>query len=123
AADARDPGRPGSRYRRAVGSPGRRPVRFSPGGSLANNPTDTGGAPEQRPRVVAMHVGKPRDLPGVGTRKVECAWWTGIFKDPVTVPTRLGRINLEGDGQADLKVNGGPDKALRSEEHTSELQS
>jgi len=59
-----------------------------------------------------MHVGKPRDLPGVGTRKVERAWWTGIFKDPVTVPTRLGRINLEGDGQADLKVHGGPDKAL-----------
>jgi MOSC domain-containing protein YiiM len=73
---------------------------------------ETAEAQGQTPRVVALHVGKPRDLPGVGTRKVERAWRTGIFKDPVTVPARLGRTNLEGDGQADLRVHGGPDKAV-----------
>jgi MOSC domain-containing protein YiiM len=37
---------------------------------------------------------------------------TGILKMPVTGRVRLGRLNLEGDGQADLKNHGGPDRAL-----------
>ena len=36
---------------------------------------------------------------------------TGIYKEPVTGPVYLHREGLEGDGQADLKVHGGPDKA------------
>lgn len=37
---------------------------------------------------------------------------TGIFKDPIDGPVRLGRLNLDGDEQADLTVHGGVDKAL-----------
>lgn len=37
---------------------------------------------------------------------------TGIFKEPVPGPLFLRTTNLDGDGQADLKVHGGPDKAL-----------
>ncbi|MCW8874589.1 MAG: MOSC domain-containing protein, partial [Gammaproteobacteria bacterium] len=36
---------------------------------------------------------------------------TGIYKEPVTGPVLLRHEGLEGDGQADLKVHGGPDKA------------
>jgi MOSC domain-containing protein YiiM len=37
---------------------------------------------------------------------------TGIFKEPVEGRVRLRRLNLDGDKQADLKVHGGPDKAV-----------
>lgn len=37
---------------------------------------------------------------------------TGIFKTPVDHPVMLRRLNLEGDGQADLENHGGIDKAV-----------
>ena len=37
---------------------------------------------------------------------------TAIFKEPVEGPVRVDRLNLEGDGQADLTVHGGPTKAI-----------
>ncbi len=37
---------------------------------------------------------------------------TGIFKEPVIGRVRVHRLGLEGDGQADLKVHGGPDQAV-----------
>ena len=37
---------------------------------------------------------------------------TGIFKEPVEGPVRVDRLNLEGDGQADLTVHGGPTKTI-----------
>lgn len=39
-------------------------------------------------------------------------WTTGFFKEPVAGAVRLGRTNLEGDGQADTVHHGGPDKAV-----------
>lgn len=37
---------------------------------------------------------------------------TGIFKQPVEGVRFLRKVQLEGDGQGDLKNHGGPDKAL-----------
>jgi MOSC domain-containing protein YiiM len=37
---------------------------------------------------------------------------TGIFKEPIEGRAKLGRLNLDGDKQADLTVHGGEDKAL-----------
>ncbi len=37
---------------------------------------------------------------------------TGIFKTPVEGKVRVGKLNLEGDEQADLTVHGGEDKAV-----------
>jgi MOSC domain-containing protein YiiM len=39
-------------------------------------------------------------------------WRSGIAKQPVNDPVYLGQINLDGDGQADRKHHGGPDKAV-----------
>ncbi len=39
---------------------------------------------------------------------------TGIYKEAVDGPVRLGRLTLEGDGQADLKVHGGEHQAAYS---------
>jgi MOSC domain-containing protein YiiM len=37
---------------------------------------------------------------------------TGIFKEPVAGRVMLRTVNLDGDGQADLSVHGGPSKAV-----------
>lgn len=39
-------------------------------------------------------------------------WESGIFKQPVDGAVWLGKTNLTGDGQADLKHHGGPEKAV-----------
>lgn len=37
---------------------------------------------------------------------------TGIYKEPVSGPVRVHQLGLEGDGQADLTVHGGPFQAV-----------
>jgi MOSC domain-containing protein YiiM len=37
---------------------------------------------------------------------------TGIFKHPTVGPVNVGRLGIEGDVQADLRVHGGPEKAV-----------
>ncbi|HEX6777175.1 MAG TPA: MOSC domain-containing protein [Ktedonobacterales bacterium] len=59
------------------------------------------------PRVESVNVGLPREVLWKG-RKV----LTGIFKEPVAGRVALRQLNLEGDQQADLKVHGGPSKAV-----------
>jgi MOSC domain-containing protein YiiM len=57
--------------------------------------------------ILAIHVGRPAALQFEG-RPVLSA----IYKQPVTAPVMVRRLNLDGDQQADLKVHGGPDKAI-----------
>jgi MOSC domain-containing protein YiiM len=57
-------------------------------------------------RLVSVNVALPRDFRFRG-RTVR----TGIFKEPVEGPVRLGRLGLAGDGVADPRYHGGPDKA------------
>jgi MOSC domain-containing protein YiiM len=59
--------------------------------------------------LVSVNVGRPAYLGQHRGRPVE----SGIAKRPVTAPElQLDRLNLEGDGQAELDVHGGPDKAV-----------
>ena len=58
-------------------------------------------------RVASVNVGLPRTVEWKG-RSVT----TGIFKEPVKGRIPLSTLNLEGDGQADLTVHGGPDMAV-----------
>jgi MOSC domain-containing protein YiiM len=58
-------------------------------------------------KLISVNVGKPRPVAHEG-RVVS----TGIFKEPVAGPVFLRRLNLDGDGQADLRVHGGTDKAV-----------
>jgi len=57
--------------------------------------------------IVSLNVGLPREVAWRG-RTVR----TGIFKAPVTGSLRARASGLEGDGQADLSVHGGRDKAV-----------
>lgn len=58
-------------------------------------------------RVVSVNVGRPRTVSHQG-RSVR----TAIFKEPVIGAVHVGRLNLDGDKQADLRVHGGEDKAV-----------
>ena len=58
-------------------------------------------------RVLAVNVGLPREVVWKGK-----AITTGIWKEPVVGRVHLQRLNLDGDRQADLRVHGGPDKAV-----------
>ncbi len=58
-------------------------------------------------RLVSVNVGRPRPVPhrdGMVS--------TGIYKEPVAGRVWVHRLNLEGDGQADLTVHGGEHKAV-----------
>ena len=55
-------------------------------------------------RIESIQVGQPKSIAK--------DWTTAIYKTPVRGPLFLGETNLEGDGQADLSVHGGIDKAV-----------
>src|SRR6201984_2295549 len=59
------------------------------------------------PRVLSVNVGLPRDIEWKG-RTVH----TGIWKSPVPGRCRVGRLNLDGDGQGDLAGHGGDQGAV-----------
>jgi len=58
-------------------------------------------------RLLSVNVGLPRDIAWKG-RTVH----TGIWKDPVAGRCRVGRLNLDGDGQGDLAGHGGEQRAV-----------
>jgi MOSC domain-containing protein YiiM len=64
-------------------------------------------------RVVSIQVGLPavHGTPGTDESSKK-PWRTGFYKSPVAGPVWLGQTNLAGDGQADLRVHGGVDKAV-----------
>jgi MOSC domain-containing protein YiiM len=58
-------------------------------------------------KLLSVNVGLPRDVVSRGETVR-----TSIFKSPAGGRIRVGRLNLEGDRQADLSVHGGPEKAV-----------
>ena len=58
-------------------------------------------------RLLSVNVGLPRDIEWKG-RTVH----TGIWKDPVRGRCRVGRLNLDGDGQGDVAGHGGEQRAV-----------
>lgn len=58
-------------------------------------------------RVISLNISMPRTVvhDGAPIR-------TGIFKEPSAGPRQVRRLGIDGDGQADLRVHGGPDQAV-----------
>ncbi|MFG0333012.1 MAG: MOSC domain-containing protein, partial [Maioricimonas sp. JB049] len=64
-------------------------------------------------RIASIQVGLPRRHGDPGAiDPMQKAWFSGIFKKTVVGPVEVGTVNLAGDGQADLRVHGGPNKAI-----------
>jgi len=57
-------------------------------------------------KLIFVNVSLPKEIVHNGRRTK-----TGIFKKPVQGWIMLRTLNLDGDGQADLRVHGGPDQA------------
>jgi MOSC domain-containing protein YiiM len=58
-------------------------------------------------KVLSVNTGLPREVMWHGQTVT-----TGIFKEPVLGRVGLRKLNLDGDGQADLNVHGGEYKAV-----------
>ncbi len=58
-------------------------------------------------RIVSVNAGLPSELSFDGRTVL-----SGIVKEPVAGRVAVRRTNLDGDRQADLRVHGGPDKAV-----------
>jgi MOSC domain-containing protein YiiM len=58
-------------------------------------------------KLISVNVGLPREVTWKG-KTVS----TGIFKEPVSKRVMVRSLNLDSDGQADLPVHGGLDKAI-----------
>ncbi len=58
-------------------------------------------------KILSVNVGLPREVVSNGQSVT-----TGIYKAPVHGRVKAGKLNIEGDGQADLSVHGGPNKAI-----------
>ncbi|MEJ2008534.1 MAG: MOSC domain-containing protein [Acidobacteriota bacterium] len=58
-------------------------------------------------KILSVNVGLPRQIVSDGQSVT-----TGIFKVPVQHRVKVSKLNLEGDGQADLSVHGGANKAV-----------
>ena len=70
---------------------------------MASSPPDAGAAGT----LVSVNVALPKDVPWQG-RVV----FTGVFKDPVSGSRRVGKLNVDGDGQGDLAGHGGEQRAV-----------
>jgi ferredoxin-NADP reductase/MOSC domain-containing protein YiiM/ferredoxin len=57
--------------------------------------------------LVSVNVGRPKEVPWQGKTV-----FTGVFKDPVSGPRHVGRLNVDGDGQGDLAGHGGEQRAV-----------
>ena len=57
--------------------------------------------------LVSINVGMPKNVPWQGKNV-----YTGVFKDSVGGRRRVGKLNIEGDGQGDLAGHGGEQRAV-----------
>lgn len=58
-------------------------------------------------KLLSIQVGRPKEVEWQGKSVL-----TGIFKSPVPGPVEVATLGLDGDGQADPRFHGGPDKAV-----------
>ena len=75
--------------------------------ALSATPRRAGNIIHGMGRVASVNVGEPRPVQYRGH-----AVMTAIWKAPVAGRVALRGVNLAGDRQADLRVHGGPDKAV-----------
>ncbi len=59
------------------------------------------------PVLLSVNVGMPKDVPWHGETV-----HTGVWKEPVTGPRMVRRLNIDGDGQGDLQGHGGEQRAV-----------
>jgi ferredoxin-NADP reductase/MOSC domain-containing protein YiiM/ferredoxin len=74
-------------------------------GSPHANPVQTRSRPVGT--LLSVNVGMPKEVPWRGKTV-----FTGVFKEPVSGPRRVRKLNVDGDGQGDLAGHGGEQRAV-----------
>jgi len=64
-------------------------------------------AAESAGTLLSVNVGMPKDVPWQGKTV-----FTGVYKDSVSGARRVGKLNVDGDGQGDLAGHGGEQRAV-----------
>jgi ferredoxin-NADP reductase/MOSC domain-containing protein YiiM/ferredoxin len=59
------------------------------------------------PVLLSVNVGMPKDVPWHGKTV-----YTGVWKQPVTGPRMVRRLDIDGDGQGDTQGHGGEQRAV-----------
>ena len=63
--------------------------------------------------ILSIQVGVPSEYgDDAATDPQDRRWFTGFYKTPITGPVEVQALGLVGDGQADPRFHGGPDKAV-----------
>jgi ferredoxin-NADP reductase/MOSC domain-containing protein YiiM len=73
--------------------------------SVRAEPTETGT--HRVGTLLSVNVGMPKPVRWQGKTV-----FTGVFKDSVSGPRRVGKLNVDGDGQGDLAGHGGEQRAV-----------
>ena len=63
--------------------------------------------PQSVGTLLSVNIGMPKKVPWDGKNV-----FTGVFKDPVSNKRRVGKLNIEGDGQGDRAGHGGEQRAV-----------
>src|SRR3954465_9120898 len=82
-------------------------VRSRVGSVLRERDTPTMSEEKLVGTLLSVNIGLPKDVPWQGKTV-----FTGVFKQPVTGPRRVRRLNVDGDGQGDLGGHGGEQRAV-----------
>lgn len=64
-------------------------------------------------QILSIQIGRTQRLGSEDAADgFQRAWTSAIYKEPVHGPVWVGQTQISGDEQADLRVHGGPDKAV-----------
>lgn len=63
-------------------------------------------------KLLSLQLGRPHESVSQLKDGNDADWVSSIWRNPVHERLHLGRTDLEGNAQADLKNHGGPDKAV-----------
>lgn len=64
-------------------------------------------------KVISIQAGMPKTFEHLNEKRQAVETWTsGIFKQSAGQTVTVSKDGIEGDGQADLRYHGGPDRAL-----------
>jgi len=63
--------------------------------------------------LISIQSGMPKKYGDASKKSFdEREWHTGFYKEPISGIAEVEHLGIVGDGQADLRVHGGPDKAI-----------
>ncbi len=64
------------------------------------------------PQLCSIQIGRPQTYEAVEGELSDKPWTTALYKTLVSGPVSVHRLGITGDGQAEIEIHGGIDKAI-----------